>query len=90
METITSLITTLGFPIAVCVVLFWYIYKTQQKSTEQVMELGATVKELTQMVNSNNELLVRVVENNTAMLDKVDDRLIKIETTLSLKDGESK
>lgn len=88
MEAITTIITTLGFPIAVCMVLFWYINKTQDKSNEQVVELSSAVKELTTMVNTNNALLVRVVENNTAMLDKVDDRLIKIEAVLSLKDGE--
>lgn len=84
MEAFVSVISTLGFPIAVCLLLFWYIYKTQEKSTAQITELGTTVKELTTMVNTNNELLVRVVENNTAMLDKVDDRLIRIETTLKL------
>lgn len=84
MNEIVNLILNLGFPIAMCLILVLYIYKTQNKSIAQISALASTVKELTTMVNANNQLLVKVVENNTAMLDKVDDRLIRIETTLKL------
>lgn len=43
--TITSLITTVGFPIAVCVALFWFIYKVYQKSIDRENELREEIKE---------------------------------------------
>jgi len=45
MEAIIELITSLGFPIAICLVLFWFIYQIYKKSEKREDELRAEIKE---------------------------------------------
>lgn len=52
---ITNLISTIGFPIAISLVLMWYIMKlTENHNTE--------IKALTSAINSNTVILNRVCE----------------------------
>lgn len=47
-QDITTLITTVGFPIAACIALFWQNIKmseTIQNNTEAILELTTIIKE---------------------------------------------
>lgn len=54
-QTITTVITTVGFPIAVCIICFWYINKMTETHKEET-------KALTEAVNNNNTLLQRLLD----------------------------
>lgn len=45
-DTITTLVGSLGFPIFGCCMLGWYIYKTENKQTEVLTKLAEAVNEL--------------------------------------------
>nr|DAI85257.1 MAG TPA: YvrJ protein family protein [Caudoviricetes sp.] len=51
MAAISQLISTIGFPIAVCLICFWYINKMQEQHS-------AEIGELTKALN-NNTLVMR-------------------------------
>lgn len=52
-STVTQLITNLGFPIAVCCILFWYVYKIQQAHKEEI-------DALTQAIENNTIALTKL------------------------------
>lgn len=54
-QTITTIITTVGFPIAVCLICFWYINKQTEVHKEET-------KAMTEAINNNNTLLQRLME----------------------------
>lgn len=54
-QTITTIITTVGFPIAVCLICFWYINKQTEVHKEET-------KAMTEAINNNNTLLQRLIE----------------------------
>ena len=39
-QSITTVITTVGFPIAVCLILFWYINKIQEQHKAETDKLA--------------------------------------------------
>lgn len=45
LEVIVELITTVGFPIAVCIALFWFIYHVYKASEKREDELREEIKE---------------------------------------------
>lgn len=45
-STVTSLISNVGFPIAMCLLMMWYIYTSQSKLTEAINELRETMVEV--------------------------------------------
>lgn len=57
-NTLAQLVSTVGFPIVMCGVLFWYMYKQDERQTEQnqrMMEslnnLSMVITELKQKIN---------------------------------------
>lgn len=42
-NTVTQFISTLGFPIAVCLICFWYINKREEQHKEEVSKLSEAV-----------------------------------------------
>ena len=67
-NVITTLISSVGFPIFVSLVLFYYIYKMQEKTNE-------TIKSLTEAVNNNsnvvNNLIIHMNEIRADIKDEV-------------------
>lgn len=63
---ISQAITTVGFPIVVCLMCFWYISKTTDKHREEVKELNdqhnSEVKNLTEVINNNTVALTSLCE----------------------------
>lgn len=57
-NTITTLITSVGFPIVVCLVCFWYINKIQEKHQAETHELSVAL--------NNNTLVMQ------KLIDKLD------------------
>lgn len=52
LETLTSLISTLGFPIATSIALFWFIIQTNNKYTETLEKLRGTIEENTRLIHN--------------------------------------
>lgn len=50
MSTISQLISTIGFPIAVCLICFWYINKMQEQHRSEIGELTKALNNNTQVM----------------------------------------
>ena len=53
--TITTLISTLGFPIAACVALFWYMIKQDEHHKEET-------EKLRESIDGNTMILTKLYE----------------------------
>ena len=52
-QAIINAISTVGFPISVCLILCYYIYKVQDSLTKAINELTQMVKELNTEMRRN-------------------------------------
>lgn len=48
---IQTIISSVGFPIAMCLMLCYYIFKIQSKLTDAIVELTQMIKELNQRLS---------------------------------------
>ena len=55
-QAITSIITNVGFPIAVCLICFWYINKMQEQHKAETDKLAEAL--------NNNTLVMQTLINN--------------------------
>lgn len=70
MDTVINVISTVGFPIAMCLVLLWYINK---KDEQYITQLDKLENELDETKNQTTEALTRVntaLVNNTNVIEK--------------------
>lgn len=67
-QEIAQLISTLGFPIVVCCLSFWYIKYTHDKNREDIEKMQATYEK--EMVD-----ITQALNNNTIALTKLCERL---------------
>ena len=81
-DTIVSIISSVGFPIAMCLVLLWYINKKDEQYVDQLTEmeneLDSVKMETTKaLVEVNTALMnnTRVIERNTEVLDNISKKL---------------
>lgn len=55
--TVTQFITSVGFPIAMCCAMMWYVYDTNKKHREEVAKLNeqhhAEMNTVTEALNNN-------------------------------------
>ena len=63
LSTVTNLISSIGFPIAISLVLMWYIMKLNDNHS-------AEVKALTNALNNNTVILQRVCDKLDLELDE--------------------
>ena len=82
MDAIVSIISSVGFPIAMCLVLLWYINKKDEQYVEQLTEmeneLDSVKMDTTKaLVEVNTSLMnnTRVIERNTEVLDSISKKL---------------
>ena len=54
-NTITQFVSTLGFPIAVCLICFWYINKREEQHKDEVSELSKAI-------NNNTIVMQKLVD----------------------------
>lgn len=66
LTAITNLISTIGFPIAISLVLMWYIMKLNDNHSNEV-------KALTNALNNNTVILQRVCDKLDLELDAKGD-----------------
>lgn len=70
---IAELITTIGFPIALVVVLLWFIFKLQAESKERENKLMETVSSFSAKFNEITIALTKVTDTLSALTDRVID-----------------
>ena len=58
-QVITSLITSVGFPIVACLGMFWYLTKVMEKRDQKMDE---TLNKMSEVVNENNKLIALFTE----------------------------
>ena len=66
--TITQLITTVGFPIAMCCVMCWFVYDSNNKHRTDINSLNEQHKQ--EMYN-----LKEAINNNTIAITKLCERI---------------
>ena len=54
-NSVTQFISTLGFPIAVCLICFWYINKREEQHKDEVTELSKAI-------NNNTLVMQKLVD----------------------------
>lgn len=54
-STVTQFVSTLGFPIAVCLICFWYINKREEQHKDEVTELAKAI-------NNNTIVMQKLVD----------------------------
>lgn len=70
---VMELITTIGFPIALVVVLLWFIFKLQAESKERENKLMETVTQFSVKFNEITVALTKVTDTLSALTDRVID-----------------
>ena len=76
---IMDLITTIGFPTALVVVLLWFIFKLQAESKERENKLVETVTQFSVKFNEITVALTKVTDTLSALTDRVIDIENKLE-----------
>lgn len=66
-NTITTLVSTLGFPIVCCGALFWYVNKTQKEFTEKMEK---SIEMLNNSINDMNSSITQLV-TTVSVLHKI-------------------
>lgn len=67
LTAVTNLISTIGFPIAISLVLMWYIMKLNDNHSNEV-------KALTNALNNNTVILQRVCDKLDLELESEEDK----------------
>lgn len=65
---ITQMITTVGFPIVMCIAMAWFIKDTTKRHREQIHEINTLHKEEMKQVSE-------AINNNTLALQHLSDTL---------------
>jgi len=63
MEVIITAISTVGFPIVCCLVLFKTMNDNSKAHKEETAQLSATIDSLKTIINDNTVMLARVLEH---------------------------
>lgn len=57
LETIMQFITTIGFPIAMCLLIFWRMWQESEAHREEVKTLKDTIQENTVILGQLKQLI---------------------------------
>lgn len=64
MEVITTLVSTVGFPIAMCLSMAWYVKYTTDKHREELKEVNKSRQEeldnITKALNNNTKVIYQL------------------------------
>lgn len=61
-NTIMTAISTVGFPIAACGVMFWYMNKERESHQQETKELTSAISGLQTTIQQNTSLLEKVLD----------------------------
>ena len=79
MEVVTNLISNLGFPIAMCVILFHSLNQERKDHRDSEETINASIIELketfTQTIHGQQEKMVEAINNNTLAMQRLVDKL---------------
>lgn len=67
---IVQMVTTVGFPIAMCLILAWYVKTRDDAHTEQI-------NRITEMHKEEARTMTEALQNNTLTVQKLVDILTK-------------
>lgn len=79
-SAVVQIISTVGFPICMCIVMGYYIKYLNDQHKSEIEELNSAHKTETQE-------LTKTIENNTIVMEKLST---KIDTILDLRSNEEK
>ena len=79
METIVSIIQSVGFPIAVAVAMFIMLQNEQKQHREESEKLNVTIGELkinfNDAIHEQQRTVTEAINNNTLVIQKLLDKL---------------
>ena len=61
-QSILTAISTVGFPIAACCVMFWYMNKERESHQQETKELTAAINELNLAIQNSASVTQRALE----------------------------
>lgn len=61
-DSLISLFSTVGFPVAMCVALIWYMVKLNDKHDKQVQDLNKTIQNNTTVLTELSTLIRTLVK----------------------------
>lgn len=67
---VIQMVTTVGFPIAMCLILAWYVKTRDEAHTEQI-------NRITEMHKEEARTMTEALQNNTLTVQKLVDILTK-------------
>lgn len=73
MKEIETLITTVGFPIAMCLLFAWYIYKRDEKDSATSESHKEEVDKLSEAIQNNTIVMEKILKVLTLKGDISDD-----------------
>lgn len=62
MQEVETLITTVGFPIAMCLLFAWYIYKRDEKDSAKDLEHKQEVDNLSEAITNNTIVMEKILK----------------------------
>ena len=81
METFTNIISSLGFPIAMCIILFASLNQERKDHKDSEEKINASIVELketfTLTIHGHQEKMVDAINNNTIVMQRLVDKLDK-------------
>lgn len=80
-DVITTLISQLGFPVAMCIILFYSLNQERKDHRASEETINASIVELretfTQTIHGQQEKMVEAINNNTLAMQRLVDKLDK-------------
>ena len=62
MQEVETLITTVGFPITMCLLFAWYIYKRDEKDRSKDLEHKEEVDKLSEAITNNTVVMEKLLK----------------------------
>lgn len=62
MQEVETLITTIGFPISMCLLFAWYIYKRDEKDFSKELEHKQEVDKLSEAITNNTIVMEKLLK----------------------------
>lgn len=62
MQEVETLITTVGFPIAMCLLFAWYIYKRDERDSAKDSEHKEEVAKLSEAITNNTIVMEKILK----------------------------
>lgn len=61
-STILQAISSVGFPIVMCIVMFWYIQKVEERHRQEIESLRNAINETKSAINNNTVVMNRMLD----------------------------